>query len=441
MIRRLSITQRPGFQLLLLAAVIAAAGFARTAVGPLQEAMRVALILSDNQMALLQGPVIGIPIAFIAIPLGLLIDCTSRVRLLLALVSFTLMGSLFTAFASSFIWLLVARFLAGVAALAIVPVVYSLGADLYPPEQRGRVLMVASISQCAGNSAAFALGGTLLTLGEGAPEAWRWAMLWLTAPLLPVLLLMLVLREPARTGIAIDRPSVRQVWEELGHYRAMIVPLVVGIILAENAIGAISIWAAPMLSRNFRLPPDRIGGVMAMGMLISGIAGPAIGGLLADLSQRTGGPARTVAALAVLALLSVPAGLFAFVPGVVTGSILLVLSMTLMLAVNIMGWTLFTIVIPNELRGLCMSALGATSIFFFLAVAPPTVSLLSGAIGGLSMIGKALSIVCVVIGILAASTFAWGRRSFSRPIVQWHAQANCSEVVATELKCLSASGE
>jgi MFS family permease len=441
MIRTLSITQRPGFQLLLLAAVMAAAGFALTAVGPLQEAMRVALILSDNEMALLRGPVIGIPIALTAIPLGLLIDRFSRVRLLLVLLSFALMGSLFTAFASSFIWLLAARLLAGVAALAIVPVVYSLGADLYPPEQRGRVLTVANIGQVAGNSAAFALGGTLLTLSEAAPEAWRWVMLWLTAPLLPILLLMLALREPARTGIAIDRPSALQVWEELGHYRTMIVPLVVGIILAEIAVGAILIWAAPMLSRNFRLPPDRIGGVMAMGMLLSGIAGPAIGGLLADLCQRTGGPARTVATLTGLALLGVPAGLFAFVPGVVAGSILLISSMTLMLAVAIMGMTLFTIVIPNEIRGLCTSALVATNIFFGLAVAPPAVSLLSGAIGGLSMIGKALSIVCVAIGVLAASTFAWGRRSFSRPGVQWHAQANCSQAMVTKLKYLSASGK
>jgi predicted MFS family arabinose efflux permease len=439
--RTLSIVLRPGFQLLLLAMVMAAAGFARTAVGPLQEAMRMALILSDNEMALLQGPAIGIPIALTAIPLGLLIDRSSRVRLLLALVLFALMGSLFTAFASGFIWLLIARCVAGVAALAIVPVVYSLGADLYPPEKRGRVLTVASIGQVAGNSAAFALGGTLLTLAGAAPDAWRWVILWLTVPLLPVLLLMLALREPTRTGIAIDRPSARQVWKELGQYRSMIVPLMVGIILAESAVGAILIWAAPMLSRNFRLPPDRIGGIMAIGMLISGIAGPAIGGLLADLCQRAGGPARTVATLTGLALLSVPAGLFAFVPGVVTGCILLVSSMTLMLAIAVMGMTLFTIVIPNELRGLCMSALVATNIFFCLAVAPPTVSLLSGAIGGLSMIGKALSIVCVAIGVLAASTFAWGRRSFSRPAGRWHAQANGSEAIATELQYLSASGE
>src|SRR5207249_1508965 len=71
-----------GYQLLLLAAAMAAGGYVRTAISPLQETMRIALSMSDNQMALLQGPVIGIPITLAAVPLGLLIDRYSRVRLL-----------------------------------------------------------------------------------------------------------------------------------------------------------------------------------------------------------------------------------------------------------------------------------------------------------------------------------------------------------------------
>ena len=94
----------------------------------------------------------------------------------------------------------------------------------------------------------------------------------------------------------------------------------------------------------------------------------------------------------------------------VSVSAVLLVAMTLMLAVAIMGMTLFTIVIPNELRGLCMSALMAAILFCALAVAPVTVSLISGAIGGLSKIGTALSLVCVAAGLLAAVTFAIGRR-------------------------------
>jgi len=166
-----SLSAGRGFQLLLLAFAMAGAGYTRTAISPLQEAMRLALSLSDNQMALLQGPVIGVPVALAAIPLGLLIDRTCRVRLLEVLLVLSVLGSLFTAFASSFSLLLLARGLAGVTGLGIVPVVFSILADLYPPAQRGRAVTVALIGQVAGNSAAFAFGGALLAMSGSEPKA------------------------------------------------------------------------------------------------------------------------------------------------------------------------------------------------------------------------------------------------------------------------------
>jgi len=140
--------------------------------------------------------------------------------------------------------------------------------------------------------------------------------------------------------------------------------------------------------------------------------------MLADLCQRSGGPRRTVSVLGGIALVSAPAGLFAFLPGVTGASILLVSVMTIMLVVVVMGMALFTIVIPNELRGLCMSALVAACILSGLAVAPLAVSLLSSAMGGLIMIGKALSIVCVAASLLAAMTFALGRGYVPREAVE-----------------------
>lgn len=407
-----------GVQLLLLTAAMAAIGYIRTAISPLQEAMRVALSLSDNQMALLQGAVIAIPVTLAAIPLGLLIDRYSRVRLLMVLVWLSLLGNLLTAFASDFTLLVLARGLAGVTGLGIIPVVFSLLADLYPPEQRGRVTTVVFIGQVGGNSAAFALGGLLLAMAGTQPDdGWRWAMLWLNAPLVPIAFLVLALREPPRKGVAIANPSVRQVWHELRHYRVLVGVLAIGIVLVEMAVGAMFIWGAPMLSRNFGLPPDSVGGIMAMGMLVSGVLGPIVGGTLADFCQRTGGPRRTIIVLSGLALLSAPAGLFAFVPGVASASILLVAVLTILLAVAMMGMTLFTIVIPNELRGLCMSMLTATCVLFGFAVSPVTVSLLSGAIGGLAMIGKALSIVCVTVSVIATATFVFVRRFMPRTAI------------------------
>lgn len=413
-----SVAARRGFQLLLLAVAMAAAGYVRTAISPLQEAMRIALSMSDNQMALLQGPVIGIPVILGAVPLGLLINRYSRVRLLCVLMLLSLIGSLFTAFASNLTLLLLARCLAGLTGLGAIPIVFSLLADLYAPAQRGRAMMVVSVGQLGGISAAFAFGGVLLAMTGSEPEGWRSAMLWLSAPLVPVVLLMLVLREPPRMGLAIANPSARQVWQELRQYRAVVVPLAVGGVLVEVAIGAMLIWGAPMLSRSFGLPPDQFGSIMAMGALVSGMVGPIVGGTFADLCQRTGGPQRTGSVLTALAFLGAPASLFAFASEVTSASVLLVTTMTLMLTISVMATTLFTIVIPNELRGVCISVLVAANLLFAFAVGPVAVSVLSSAIGGLAMIGNSLSIICVISSLLAATTFAFGRRYLPRAAVQ-----------------------
>jgi predicted MFS family arabinose efflux permease len=404
--------------MLLLTVAVTAAAYARTGVSPLQETMRAVLALSDNQMALLQGPAMSLPLVVAAIPLGLLIDRYSRVRLVFAFTVVDAVGSVLTGLASSFRFLLVGRCLVGFAALAINPVALSLLADFYPPAQRGRATMVIAIGQVGGMSAAFALGGALLAAAGSAPNGWRWTMLWLTVPLALVIFAMVAMREPPRTGLAIENPSLRQAWAELWVYRATIAPVLVGAILAEIALGAPLIWAAPALSRSFGLAPDRIGAIMGMGLMVSGILGPIAGGTLADLCQRTGGSRRTMFGLSGLALVSTPAGLFAVMPGVASASVLLVMFLTIVSAMCVMGTTLFTVVIPNELRGVCMAAFAALCVVCAIGLAPLTVSVLSGAIGGPAMIGKALALVGVTTSVLAAATFAVGGRYFPRTVAK-----------------------
>src|SRR6202795_205982 len=79
-------------QMALMIIIVSAASFAATAVNPLQETIRDALALTDNQIALLQGPALALPMIAAAVPLGLLIDRYSRVRLLLALTTSDIVG-------------------------------------------------------------------------------------------------------------------------------------------------------------------------------------------------------------------------------------------------------------------------------------------------------------------------------------------------------------
>jgi hypothetical protein len=116
--------------------------------------------------------------------------------------------------------------------------------------------------------------------------------------------------------------------------------------------------------------------------------------------------------LSALALLLVPTGLFAVLSTVGSASTLLILFMTLVGSIVVMATALFTVVIPNELRGLCTSVAAAACVLFGTGLAPITVSVLSGALGGPQTLGKALTLVCVVVGIVCAIAFVLARRYF-----------------------------
>ncbi|MBI2992602.1 MAG: MFS transporter [Gammaproteobacteria bacterium] len=362
-------------------------------------------------MAILQGSALSLPTLVTAVPLGLAIDRYSRVRLLVVMAALDILGSVMTSFADDFTILVVGRCIVGFAVGAICTVVFSLVADLYIPSQRGRAGMVVVIGQFVGMSAAFGIGGFLLS--THAPEYWRVAMLWLSAPLIPACLLMLILNEPARAEVIIERPSIRQTCRQLWAYRGVIGTLAAGIVMVEVGVGAALTWSAPALLRKFAMSPAQVGSTVAMGLLISGVLGPVVGGMVSDMCQRAGGPSATLRVMAALALSAASVGCFAIASTVALASTLLIVFMTVVSALAVMGTVIFTILMPNEIRGLCLALLFGMCLLFGLGLGPLAVSVVSGAIGGPENIGRALAIVCVMAGLLGAALFATGRQAVS----------------------------
>lgn len=410
------------FQLLLLTTAAFASTYGRFTLGSLQETLRLNLDLSDNEVALLQGPAMAIPMVLCSIPAGLLADRCSRARLFVVFALLSLVATVLTAFATGFLPLFLARCLAGIASAATLVLTFSVLSDLYGPEQRGRATMVTLFGEIGGAPAAFALGGMLLTLlgpmsGEGL-ENWRWALLWMCIPLMPPVVLLLMLREPPRTGIMVERPPLSQVWPRLQKYRAVIVPLLLARIMVWIADGAVLVWAAPSFARQFALPPDRIGAIMGAALLIGALLGPILGGPLADLCQRSGGPRRTMSMMCMVASLSVPAALFAIMPYPVLASVMLTVFLTLGFVIGTAAMALATIVIPGELRGVYIAITVSVAAIFSIGVAPLAVSGLSGVLGGPAEIGRALAIVCASTSVLGSIVFAVGRRGFLSTIKQ-----------------------
>ena len=399
-------------QLALLALAVTSATYARSVVGPLQEAMRIDLSMSDDQVAVLQGIALAIPMAIGSIPLGLLVDRYSRARLFFLFTLLNVAATVLTALAADFWLLFVARLVVGVSMAGILIAVYSVVADLFTPQTRGRSAMALAFGEIAGAPAAFALGGYLLTQVSSDSQAWRTALLWMTPPLLIVALLMLALQEPPRTGVVVRTPSLREVWPKLLRKRSLIAPLLLARILVWVADGAVVIWAAPTLTRSFHLSAARVAGIIGGLFLVSGLLSPLLGGLLADFCQRKGGPRLTMIALASLALLSAPAALFGVTQDLTQTCVLLGAFLTLGYSLHLAALAVGTIVIPGELRGVYLAMTVTAAAVFGTGVAPLAVSTVSRCIGGAEKIGMALTLVCFCTSLVSAAIFALGSRHF-----------------------------
>jgi predicted MFS family arabinose efflux permease len=394
-------------QLLLLAIGTWAATYARYATGPVQEAMRQSLSITDNRMAVLQGSAVAIPMVIGAIPVGLLADRISRKTILLVATAVALISLLLSGTASSYDGLLLARFVLGLSIGGMLVPAYSMAGDLVGPHLRGRATMVLVFGETGGSPAAFALGGVLLVYGS-----WASTLLWMSGALVVVLALLILVREPVRREVSVDRPPLRSILPQLWKYRRVAVPLQLGRATLFIADGAVLAWAAPLFTRRFHMAPDRIGYTMGLALLVAGISGPLLGGSLVDFCQRHGGSRRAIMWLAALAGLSVPIGLFALASDSAWAAVMLALFMTLGFTISAAALALTLIVIPGELRALNVGVSLIVGSVFFIGLAPLAVSGLSGALGGESSLPQALAIVCGSASLVNAVVFASVARYF-----------------------------
>lgn len=411
-------------QLLLLSVVALGGMYTRAELGPLQESVKVSLALSDERIALLQGPALAIPLLICAIPLGLLIDRYSRKNILAVATLVNLLATAIGGATREFGLLLVTRCAIGICAPATMIAAYSVIADLYSMDRRGRATTAVVIGAIAGTAGAFALGGELLAAAGKTPDNWHHVMLWTACMLFGPLVLTMFLREPPRKERAFEVPSLRAVRKQFGQYWAPIAVLLAGMSLVNLADGATLVWTAPTLSRTFGLTTGAVGTITGAAIFLSGIVGPILGGPLTDFCQRSAGPRRTVLLLGVLALCSIPAGLFGAMSTIplTVGALILFLVLGNAIAVTVTALTIS--VIPNELRGVSMGLQWGGGALFGFGIAPVVVAWLSSGLGGPGAIGEALAIVCASASLFGSLVFICSRRMFWGP-VQREVHASC----------------
>lgn len=174
----------------------------RQILAVLLEPIRQDLFFSDFQLGLLGGLAFAIFYATLGIPIAMLADRKSRVKILAAAMAVWSIMTALCGMATNFFWLLLARIGVGIGEAGASPPSHSLISDYFPVSTRATALSIYSLGIPIGSWIGTTIGGWGAdTLG------WRATFFLVGIPgLLVAALVVLTLREPPR-GMS-DLPAV-----------------------------------------------------------------------------------------------------------------------------------------------------------------------------------------------------------------------------------------
>ena len=382
--------------------------------GIMAEAAKAELHLSDTALGAVQGVSAAIPLVLFSVPIGIWVDRRNRVLILLIMGIGWTLGTFITAAAPSTLILFLGRMLTSIGTTGALTAVLSLSADYCRPEQRGRALLIPNIAKTAGISAGFAVAGLLLggiAAHRIAPlvkaSAWRNAQWDLGIASALLLLPLLLLREPERHEVEAG-PSApfRTVLAEVKARQNWIIPLFIGQTGVVMADAAAAIWISPVLQRNYHLQPADFAGWLGALVLVTGIVGTLIGGIVADMGQKSKRQGGLVVGAVVASAIGVPSALFPIMPSVTAVAVAIGMLMLAGSVTALVASVALTVWLPNELRGLCIGAFIAIAGLIGFGVAPTLVTLVSGFLGGEQHLSQALAIVGLLVSVISVAGFA-----------------------------------
>lgn len=325
------------------------------------------LSLSDTQMGVLSGLAFVLCHTVALVPIGQLSDRLSRKRIIC---SGILTWSAFTAgcgLASSYVSLFVARMGVGLGEAALVPPVYSLIADSFTRRNLQRAMSFFVVGAPVGSGLALVAGGGLIEFFTAfAPSEmcalsglrpWQMVFIAVGALGIPVLLLMALVREPARkemlTNDRGDAVSIRFVdcLDFIRSRNRLFVLMTGGVALVNiTAYGALT-WLPTFFIRHHGWSAADAGLRIGAISLVFGVAGPVVAAMLTTALERRGDKAAAIKTLTIGMFLMCP--FFIAAPLFSSAWLSLLILAPAFLGLYITGGvlpTLIPLISPNQMR-------------------------------------------------------------------------------------------
>lgn len=373
--------------------------------------IRQALGLSNTQIGLLYGPAFSLIYAVCGLFMGRMADQFSRKRIILTGLTIWSLMTLASGFASSFVFLVAARFFVGVSQSALSPAVYSLLSDYFRPSQRATVFSIYASGIFVGIGLSFLIGGTVAQAYD-----WRTA---LYAVALPGFALAAIgaaaLREPARHNTEGPRKrGDRRSWGAVVRYMAR--KKTIWLHLAGfSFLAMLGYTLLAFIGTVFADVYEAPSYIARYGwfMFLTGVSVNVSGWISDRLAARWGARARFWMAI-VAALGGLPFYYFGlFAPSVTTAFLLIGIGNVISSSYNGLAAALIQYFVKDDMRGFAGSVyLFVISIVGFGIGPPLTGWLMDHAFAGPYAASKALFSVFTGCGLVATACFLAAMRTY-----------------------------
>ena len=255
------------------------------------------LHLSDTQFSLLAGAAFANFYCGMGLVIARWADRHSRKWIVTVGATLWCVMTALAGSARGYVDLFLYRIGVGVGEATLAPSAYSLLAGYFPPHRLALAIGVFSAGVTAGSGLAFLLGGATISWVTahgamqlplfGAVEGWRLVMMLVGVLGLPIVLLMLCVREPPRAPGFVAASS-REVWHHFrGHWRQYGM-VFVGYGTTSITAFAVMTWTPALYQRQYGATIAQAAVTLGTVALIGGLLGAVAGGALADRLEQRG---------------------------------------------------------------------------------------------------------------------------------------------------------
>ncbi len=250
--------------------------------------------LNDTQFGALNGLAFGLFYVLMGYPLGILADKISRTKVVALGVGFFSLFSLASGYAQTYGQIFLTRIGVGSGEASLGPSAISTIGDSFPPEKIGRATSFFVMSAYIGTGLSNILGGKafgwLERLGASDTAAlhgfqpWQATIMLVALPGFIIAPCFLLLKDPARRSLAgrTKKPSMREMWREVGDRRWFLFLLIGGMGLATIVSAAEGMWAPALFKRVYHWHEESIGVWLGSITILAAIPGSYFAGWLTD---------------------------------------------------------------------------------------------------------------------------------------------------------------